>query len=217
MFLLNAPIGAPGLRSPSKKSRGSRLPSRRQPFRSLQQLWHSMLLALPLLWLLKEVGGNYSVGFTVSVNLVVVKLLYTEKQPPKRKKDLWKTERFRTHCNLPRNCLWRGRCNLLFFSRFTEVVDHFSCDSFVFLIVRVWCLSEIKATTWAETLIAVGTDKFCGTPRSFLSGPPGYEFHEGQDYVLFFLVSPVPSRMHPQSWPQKNASWIEFTWISRSG
>lgn len=88
MFLLNAPIGAPGLRSPSKKSRGSRLPSRRQPFRSLQQLWHSMLLALPLLWLLKEVGGNYSVGFTVSVNLVVVKLLYTEKQPPKRKKKI---------------------------------------------------------------------------------------------------------------------------------
>lgn len=64
--------------------------------------------------------------------------------------------------------------------------------------------SEMK-TVWAEILTELGTGKFCGRHNSFLSGPPGFKFLEGQDYVLFFLVSPVPSRMQAQSWPQKNA------------
>lgn len=55
--------------------------------------------------------------------------------------------------------------------------------------------SEIKTTVWAEILTELGTDKFCGIRNSFLSGPPGFEILEGQDSVLFFLVSPVPSRM----------------------
>lgn len=64
-------------------------------------------------------------------------------------------------------------------------------------------------TEWGQIIIFMGYIVLS-------NGPPGFEFFEGQDYVSFFLVSPVPIIIPCTKLASINAYWIEFIWISRS-